>query len=457
MSVTCELLIVGGRIVDIDAPSGSLDDHAVAIGGREVVDVGPTADLVDRWTSKRTIDAAGGVISPGFVDAHVHLSAYLAMAAPYARPTEPGRFSGGSNVAEIVPFVAELTSMQLPAELTSVLLRPVFAAMLKSGITSVVDAGSAGHDGLVSAAVDVGIRASIGASLADRWHGADGEIGRRAEVEQQLDAARAVIDAHDRAGDGRIRGLVSAVETIACSDELLTGIADLADGLDVPINIHSHITEASDAAHLAEYGASATERLARTGMLNPRCTAMHVGNATDDDIAAFAEAGLTVNHNPLGNAMFGFATAQQGAIPKMIDAGIPLVLGSDYAGSMIATPFDSIKAALSIHREAGGADDTISFEDVIAMATNPGVAVGQPGRVGRLAVGQLADVVVVDTTGSHHLGDRHPVPSLALRARASDVTTVVVNGELVVDGGELTTIDESAALAEAQGLLASMR
>ena len=258
-------------------------------------------------------------------------------------------------------------------------------------------------------------------------------------------------------GDGLVRGLVSAVETIACSDELLAGIAELADEFDVPTNIHSHITDASDRAHVEAYGRSATERLLDSGLLSDRFVVMHVGNADSTDIEAFAASGVTVNHNPIGNAMLGFGTSSQRAIPEMIDAGISIVVGSDYAPSMIATPFDSIHAVLAMHREAVGTDNALSLEAAIAMATNAGVAVGRPGRLGRLEVGALADVVVIDTSGSHHLGDRHPVPSVALRARSSDVRTVIVNGDTVFDGGRLETIDEHASLADAQALLASMR
>jgi len=329
--------------------------------------------------------------------------------------------------------------------------------MVKNGITSVVDAGSAGHAGIVQAAHEVGIRAAVGPSLADCWHNDDGKIVRQADHHQLIGETRSWLEQTFNAEAGAVGGLVSAVETIACSDELLRGIAELADDLDLPTNIHSHITSASDEAHIQEYGRSATDRLIDAGMLTKRLTAMHAGNASDTDIEAFANAGITVNHNPLGNAMFGFATVRSGAILRMQKAGIPIVLGSDYAPRMTPNPFESIRAALVVHREAVGTDIALTLEDVLAMATNPGASVGRSGQVGRIAVGQLADIVVLDTTGPHHLGDRHPVPSAALRAQTSDVKHVVINGQLVVDNGEVTTIDTGAAVADAQSLLASLQ
>ena len=209
-------------------------------------------------------------------------------------------------------------------------------------------------------------------------------------------------------------------------------------------------------AHEAAYGRTETQRLATAGLLGKRCTAMHVGDINDADVAALHDTSTTVNHNPLGNAMLGFGTASQGAVQRLLTAGVPLVLGSDYTPSMVATPFDMIRAALMMAREVTAADDALRLEEALAMATNPGVSVGQPGHLGRIAAGQLADLVIIDTPGPHHLGSRHPVPALALRARPGDVRTVVVNGHIVVDNGQLTNVDERAVIGEAEAAFSQL-
>jgi len=84
------------------------------------------------------------------------------------------------------------------------------------------------------------------------------------------------------------------------------------------------------------------------------------------------------------------------------------------------------------------------------MIIRSDASLGRPNELGRLAVGQLADLVLVDTSGSHHLGTDHPVPALALRARASDVTTVIVDGRVVVERGALVNIDEPELIAAAR-------
>ncbi|MBC8066845.1 MAG: amidohydrolase family protein, partial [Deltaproteobacteria bacterium] len=88
-----------------------------------------------------------------------------------------------------------------------------------------------------------------------------------------------------------------------------------------------------------------------------------------------------------------------------------------------------------------------------AMATQAGSSLGRAGQIGRIQVGQIADIVLVDTTGLHHLGDGHPVPALGLHARAGDVTTVIVDGRVVVERGVVLGVDETVLAARARQAL----
>jgi cytosine/adenosine deaminase-related metal-dependent hydrolase len=387
---TCDILVVGGRVVDLTSGSGVRDDVAIAVTNGTIAAVGPKDSMEQRWSGLRRIDATGCIVTPGFVEGHVHLSAYLGAGRPYAASSGPGVFSGAGRTAEIIPMIVRLCSMPVPAELVAAVVRPVLVAMLRCGITSVVDAGSSGLDGLVAAATDVGIRAAIGPSLADMWHDEHGVLDRRADPDVLLAGARDWISAHDNTAGGRVRSVVSGVETIACSDELLAGIAQLARELDVPSQIHTHISARSVHDHVAAFGCTPTDRLIAAGFLNERCTAMHCGHLTASDVAVFASHGVTVNHNPLGNSMLGFGTASDRSIPALLAASVPIVLGSDCAPSMIATPFDMMRAALMIHRELAAADNAVTLEQVLAMATNPGVSMGQPDRLGRIEAGHRA-------------------------------------------------------------------
>lgn len=450
----CDLLVTGGDVLDLGAPGSVLPDHAIVVVGDRIADVVPAQDVGGRWHPAQTVDARNCVVTPGFVDAHIHLSAFLMTPMRHERASGPSLFGGGAPPEDLMALVAQMTTMPVPPEVTAAVLRPVFAALLASGITSVVDAGGSGLEGVIDAAEVTGIRLATGPSLADMWHH-DGSFERRADADTLLADSEQFIAFHDGRADGRIRALASAVETAACSDQLLDGLAELVDRADVPTHVHCLIDEDSDDLHREVHGSSPIDRLAESGLLSPRCTAMHVGNADDHAVEVIAAAGATVNHNPLGNMMLGWNTMHLRAAPKLLAAGVPLVLGSDYAPSMIPSPFDLMHAALLAHREAGGSDDALLLEDAVRMAVNSGPVMGRPSELGRLAKGHLADLVVVDTTGPHHLGSRHPVPSIALRGRTNDVRTVIVNGKIVVDDHEVTTLDVSEAHHRAVAILTS--
>ena len=278
--------------------------------------------------------------------------------------------------------------------------------------------------------------------LTDQWHDPSGRLVRQADASELLAKASEWIARHDGAGHGRIRAVVSAVETMACSDELLAGIVDLAKTRDIPTHVHTHINESSAKAHLDFFHRTQTERLQDAGMLSARSVLMHAGWLNDDDITAFRSAGVTVNHNPVGNAMLEFETVRTGSIPRLLAAGVPIVMGSDYAPFTVSTPFEMMRATLLLHRDLLATDNAVTLEQVLAMATNGSTALGRAGQLGAIAVGLRADLILVDITGSHHLGVDHPVPALALHGRAADVTTVIIDGRIVIDQRQLVGIDE---------------
>jgi cytosine/adenosine deaminase-related metal-dependent hydrolase len=129
-------LITGGRILDLEAAEGH-------------------------------VDADGAYLAPGFVDGHVHLSAVLGSAQPYAPATGASLFGGAGSTADIGRALHRFLSMPVPPEIVEAAVAPVLAALAAGGTTAVVDAGSAGIDGVVAAARRVGVRLAIGPAVHD--------------------------------------------------------------------------------------------------------------------------------------------------------------------------------------------------------------------------------------------------------------------------------------------------
>lgn len=94
----CDVLIAHATILDLESAGGVLEDYAIAIVADRIVAVDSTEGVEAEWSGTHTIDATGMVASPGFVDSHVHLSAYLGASRPYRPAVEPGLFSGASRI-----------------------------------------------------------------------------------------------------------------------------------------------------------------------------------------------------------------------------------------------------------------------------------------------------------------------------------------------------------------------
>ena len=435
--VSCDLLITSAVVLDLTVPDGRVDG-AIAVTGDRIVAVDTTSDPASRWASTRTLDAAGAYVVPGFVDAHIHLSAVLAAAQPYRATTEPSLFGGAGSTAGIGRALHGFLSMPVPPELVDTVVSPVLAALALAGTTTVIDAGSAGIDGIVAASRRLGVRVSVGPGLHDVLLADDGTLERVADADEVLDRTASWLDANRPGPADPFTPVVTVTEPTFCSEPLLAGLRDLLERFDASISFHSHETNEAVADHDAAHGRPALERLAEHGLLGPRCTLMHGGAVGDRDIELLATTDTRVNVNPLGNAMLGFGAAHERSIARCVDAGVRLVLGSDYTPSMVATGFDLVRAALMVTREVGGADNALTLEQALPMASTT-----------TIAAGGAADLVIIDHDGPHHVGVDHPVPGVALRARPDDVRTVVVGGRIVVDERVLVTADLGELIARA--------
>lgn len=120
----CDLLIVGGRVLDRTTELGADDRVAVAIRAGIIVALGDEADIRKAWRPARHIDASGHAVAAGFVDAHVHLSAFRGAGRAYQKAVTPGPFSGAGKVKQVLPMIAKLVSMSIPSEVTDAVLRP---------------------------------------------------------------------------------------------------------------------------------------------------------------------------------------------------------------------------------------------------------------------------------------------------------------------------------------------
>jgi 5-methylthioadenosine/S-adenosylhomocysteine deaminase len=233
-----------------------------------------------------------------------------------------------------------------------------------------------------------------------------------------------------------------------CSDELLTGCSEMARQQGLPMHIHLAETKAQAMQGRKIYGHSLLRHLDALGIVGPRLSCAHSIWIEEDDVNLLAERGATPVHNPASNLRIGSGLAP---VKQFLAAGVRVALGTDGAASNDGqNMFDAVRLSALIHNQAGSDyNQWIAPAQVLAMATRNGArAFGLDG--GMLAAGKLADIVLLqrDRTAFTPLND--VMSQLVFCENGGDVDSVIVNGEVVVENGRLTKVDEPEVLRLAQ-------
>jgi formiminoglutamate deiminase len=228
-------------------------------------------------------------------------------------------------------------------------------------------------------------------------------------------------------------------------------VAAWAKGRQAPLHLHLSEQPAENQACLAATGRTPAALAASAGVLGPRTTAVHATHLTEEDIALLGATRTAVCLCPTTERDLADGV---GPARSLADAGSPLCLGSD--SHAVIDLFEEARAVELDERLATGRRGHHRAADLLAAATGAGMA-ALGWDAGRLAPGQLADLVTLDL-GSVRLAGTRPadaVDHVVFAATAADVTSVVVSGRQVVgDGQHLLVGDVGAALDRAIGALA---
>ena len=422
-----DLLVVGGTVLTLDDADAILPGGAVAVSGGRIAAVGPAEDFADAGAD-RTIDARGGLILPGLVNAHTHAAMTL--------------FRG---LADDLPLMTWLREHIFPAEARldadrvhrGALL--ACAEMIRSGTTCFCDMYLF-EDSVARAAREAGLRAVVGEVLYDFPSPNYGPIDAGFEY---------VVGMMDRwAGDPLIRVAVEPHSPYLCTPDLLTRAAELARDRDARLVIHLSETAAEVEQTRERYGRTPAEHLEALGVLGPNLVAPHCVHLTPDDIARLAEHGAKVAHNPESNMKLASGVAP---VPELLRAGVCVGLGTDgCASNNDLDLFREMDTAAKLHKVHTLDPTVLDARTVLRMATiDAARTLGLDAETGSLEVGKRADLIVVDLNRPHLTPMHHPESHLVYAVRGSDVVATVVEGRVLMADRRLETLDEAEVMARA--------
>lgn len=421
-----DIVLLHGTIVTMDPASPLINNGGIAIMAGKIESIGSSFDIVSEFSSDKVLDVSGCVVCPGLINAHTHAAMTL--------------FRG---IADDLPLMEWLQDHIFPAEarLTEDWVywgtTLACAEMILSGTTAFCDMYLFEHK-VAEAAKAAGMRALVGEVLYDFPSPCYGPI------ENGLRHTEALIERWKT--DPLIRVAVEPHALYTCSPELLRKCHDMARRLEVPLVVHLSENEAEVRQVLEMYGKRPVVHLADLGLLCPELIADHCVAIDDNDMSLLARHGVKVVHNPESNMKLASGIAP---VPRLLESGITVALGTDgCASNNNLDMFGEMDTCAKLHKAAAFDPTVLPADTVLRMATvNGAEAIGCGGRLGRLARGMEADMIVVDFAKPHLTPVYNPVSHLVYAAGGADVRTSIIGGRIVMEDRTLLTIDVEEVMA----------
>ncbi|MFD1646578.1 amidohydrolase [Haloarchaeobius litoreus] len=422
-----ELAVTGGRVLSPDLTVREADVLVDA-------DEGVVREVGQTLTGDEELDASGGLVMPGLVNAHTHVAMTLLRGYADDKPLEAWLQE------DIWPAEGELTpaDVRVGAELGML-------EMIKTGTTAFADMYFHVPE-IVDAVADAGLRARLGHGVVTV---AKGTETAHDDAEESIEVAREF----DGAADGRVRTAFMPHSLTTVGSNFLDEYVPQAREAGVPVHIHANETVDEVEPIVEEYGMRPLEYAREHGLLEPEDFVAHGVHTTPEEHELLAETGAGVVHCPASNMKLASGMAP---VQAMRDAGVSVGLGTDGAASNNdLSLFDEMRDAAMLGKLAADDASAVPAEAVVEMATQGGADVtGLPG--GRIEAGSAADLVVVDLDAPHLTPGHDLVSHLAYAATGSDVRHTMCDGAVLMRDREVLTMDEESVLERAETTAAEL-
>jgi cytosine/adenosine deaminase-related metal-dependent hydrolase len=410
-------------------------DGHVVIEGNRIVAVGPGPAPGDG----ARVDASGCLATPGLINCHHHL---------YQHATR-----GLAQQATLFEWLVELYPIwaRVDARVERAAARAGLAALLRSGCTTASDH----HYVFPQGAGDLlAVEVEAARSLGIRFHPCRGAMDLGVSKgglppDSVVEDRDAIFEAYETALDEFHEpepGAMCRIALAPCSPfsvtrELMAETAAYARARGVRLHTHMAETVEEEAFCIERFGMRPVEYLEDVGWLGDDVWLAHCVHLSEREIARFGETRTGVAHCPSSNARLGAGIAP---VVPLVRAGAPVGLGVDGAASNEAGELGGeLRQALLVARLRGGPAALTAAESLELGTLHGARCLGWDDELGTLEAGKLADVVLWRLDDLDHAGIDDPVASLVFSARPL-ADTVIVNGSVVVERGELKTGDVEA-------------
>ncbi|HYH95425.1 amidohydrolase [Hyalangium sp.] len=395
----------------------------IIVRGNRIAELRPTGQPPEPGFD--VIEARQMLAMPGLINTHAHVPMVL--------------FRG---LAEDVPIERWFNEFIWPLE-SNLTEEAVYWGMLlgliemiEGGVTTVAD-----HyffmNHVARAVEEAGTRAHLGwAVFGSRGLGA-------------LEETAAFAQRWKGGAGGRITTCMAPHSPYTCDDGFLRASVEHAKRIGVGIHIHAAEDMEQTRASLEKREMTPIQVLDDTGVLSVPVIIAHGCGLLPEDTQRLARYR---DHVGIAHAPKTYLKLAMGLtpIPALRKAGIPVGLATDGAVSNNTLDiFESLRLMAMMQKHEASNPEVLPIPEALDIATRGSAAVlGMGDRIGKLAPGYLADLILVDTSGAHWQPPHSLTAGLVYSARASDVQTVMVDGRVIMRDRQLLTIDKARVFSE---------
>lgn len=407
-----DIIVRDGLIVSMDKQRRILKGYSIGIDDSRIVKIEKNLTA----PAKEVIDGTGKIVLPGLINTHTHMSMTLFRGVSDDLPLEDWLRKG------IGPIQEYLNEKHVYAGSLLGCLE-----MISSGTTCFNDMSSF-MDGVVKAVKESGMRGVLSHAVMSK------------EEEKTKSILKNRKNGFKEYNDDKLRIYFGPHSVYTCSDDILTGLTELANRYHTGIHIHVSETQQEYKDAINQYGKTPVEHLDEIGLLSKNVVAAHTVWLSDKDIDILRKKGVKVSHNPTSNLKLASGIAR---IRDLINRGICVSLGTDGVGcNNNLDMFEEMKLCSLIHKVNLKDASVLPSEKVLEMATIEGArALDLDNEIGSIEMGKRADIILVNTKKPHMVPLTNPVSHIVYAANGGDVSSVIIDGKVVMDNRCVRSID----------------
>ncbi len=416
-----DLIIHAKWMIPVVPSNTCFTDCSIAIDNNIIVGIKPSDSIDQYFDAKEEKHLGNHVLMPGLVNAHGHAAMSLLR-----------------GYADDLPLDTWLNDHIWPAE-----AQHVSAEFVKDGAElAIVEMLSTGTtcfsdmyffpDQTALAAHNAGMRCQISIPILEfpsAWAN---------DADEYISKGLAVRDNY------RSNELVNVVfgphAPYTVSDATFERIATLAPEIQAGIHVHLHETKGEVEDAVAQNNKRPTQRLFELNVLTPATQCVHMTQVNEDDITLLQQTGAHVIHCPESNLKLasGFCP-----VDKLLKANINVALGTDGAASNNNLDmFGEMHTAALLGKAVAEDASAIKAHQAIEMATiNGAKALGMDKLIGSLETGKSADMIAIELDNTEQAPLHDIISNIVYTHNGHRVTHSWINGRLLMDERQLTTLN----------------